>query len=111
MRDGGKDTAIHMLDGTYVYIQVSRYLAISSQLSLAFQKSQSNAFQRKSFSPHKKRSLLKPMMIVSTTDYIVACIRPFFFDFSNNDASMMKSILLENIENVLGWIHEVDHQF
>ena len=47
------------------------------------------------------------MMIVSTTGYIVACIGPFLSDFSNNDASMMKNILLENIDNILEWIEEV----
>ena len=66
---------------------------------------------RKPFILHMKGSLLKPIMIVSTTGYIVACIGPFLFDCSNNDASMIKSILLENIENILGWIQEVDHQF
>ena len=49
------------------------------------------------------------MMIVSTTGYIVACIGPFLSDSSNNDASMMKNILLENIDNILEWIEEVDH--
>jgi len=47
------------------------------------------------------------MMIVSTTGYIVACIGPFFSDFSNNDASIMKDILLRNIEDILNWIEEV----
>ena len=51
------------------------------------------------------------MMIVSTTGYIVACIGPFLSDFSNNDASIMKNILLENIDNILNWIGEVDHEF
>ena len=51
------------------------------------------------------------MMIVSTTGYIVACIGPFLSDFSNNDASIMKNILLENIDNILEWIEEVDHEF
>jgi hypothetical protein len=68
-----------------------------------------NAFQRKSFNLHKKLSLLKPMMIVSTTGYIVDCIGPFLSDFSNNDASIMKNILLENIDNISEWIEEVDH--
>ena len=50
------------------------------------------------------------MMIVSTTGYIVAYIGPFLSDFSNNDASIMKNILLENIDNILEWIEEVDHE-
>lgn len=51
------------------------------------------------------------MIIVSTTGYIVACIGPFLSDSSNNDASMMKNILLQNIDNILNWIEEVDHPF
>jgi hypothetical protein len=49
------------------------------------------------------------MMIVSSTGYIVACIGPFLSDFSNNDASIMKNILLKNIDKILEWIDEVDH--
>lgn len=51
------------------------------------------------------------MMIVSTTGYIIACIGPFFSDFSNNDASIMKNILLKNIDDTLKWVEEVDHPF
>ena len=50
------------------------------------------------------------MMIVSTTGYIVACIGPFLSDFSNNDASIIKNVLLENIDKILEWIEEVDHE-
>ncbi|CAF3756561.1 unnamed protein product [Rotaria magnacalcarata] len=45
------DTAIIIIDGTYLYIQTSR----------------NNEFRRKIFNLYKKRSLLKPMMIVTTT--------------------------------------------
>ena len=41
------------------------------------------------------------MMIVSTTGYIVACIGPFLSDFSNNDASIIKNVLLENMDKIL----------
>ncbi len=55
----------------------------------------------------KKRSLLKPMMIVTTTGYIIACIGPFFSDFKNNDASIMKDRLLHNTDNILRWLDEI----
>lgn len=71
------------------------------------QKSQSNEFQRKSYNLQKKRSLLKPMMFVSTTGYIISCIGPFFSDYSNNDASIMKNILGQNTEKILNWIKQV----
>jgi hypothetical protein len=47
------------------------------------------------------------MMIVTTTGYIVACIGPFFSDFKNNDASILKNILLRNTDNILTWMDEV----
>jgi len=47
------------------------------------------------------------MMIVTTTGYIIACIGPFFSDFKNNDASIMKDILLRNTDNILNWMEEV----
>ncbi|XP_052706742.1 uncharacterized protein LOC128182176 [Crassostrea angulata] len=53
--------AILVLDGTYIYVQKS------SQFS----------FQRRSYSMQKQRHLLKPMMIVTTTGYIVSAIGPY----------------------------------
>lgn len=47
------------------------------------------------------------MMVVTTTGYIVACIGPFLSDFHNNDAAMMKDILLRNTDNILNWLKEV----
>ncbi|CAF4399836.1 unnamed protein product [Rotaria socialis] len=78
------DTTIIIIDGAYLYIQ-----------------SRNNEFQRKTFNLYKKRSLLKPMMIVTTTGYIVACIGPFMTDFNNNDAAIMKDILLRNTDHIL----------
>lgn len=111
MTDSAEDTAILVIDGTYIYIQVRNYSCALFRilLSFLFQKSQNNAFQKKSFNLHKKRSLLKPMMIVSTTGYIIACIGPFLSDFSNNDASIIKNVLLNNMDNVLNWVKEVNH--
>ncbi|CAF3534090.1 unnamed protein product [Rotaria socialis] len=86
------DTAIIIIDGTYLYIQKSR----------------NNEFQRKTFNLYKKRSLLKPMMIVTTTGYSVACIGPFLSDFNNNDAAIMKDILLRNTDHILSWLKEHD---
>ena len=64
-------------------------------------------FQRKSFSLHKRRSLLKPMLIVSTTGYIIACIGPFLSNYSNNDASIMQNILHHNTDDIRNWLNEV----
>ena len=50
-------------------------------------------------------------MIVTTTGYTVACIGPFFSDFKNNDASIMKDILLRNTDNILNWLEEIIYFF
>ncbi|CAF3738772.1 unnamed protein product [Rotaria socialis] len=86
------NTAIVVIDSTYIYIQKSR----------------NNEFQRKSFNLHKKRSLLKPMLIVSTTGYIIACIGPFLSNYSNNDASIMQNILHRNTDGIRNWLNEDD---
>lgn len=56
-----KDQVIVVMDGTYLYVQ----------------KSTNNEFQRRSFSMHKHRNLIKPMIItatVSNTDVYFQCV-------------------------------------
>lgn len=102
------DTDIIVADGSYLYIQVRRIYSQVYSFSIFFlQKTRNNEFQRKSYNLQKKRSLLKPMMIISTTGCIIACIGPFLSDFSNNDASMMKNIFHQNIDEILEWIGKV----
>ncbi|KAK3109068.1 hypothetical protein FSP39_022182 [Pinctada imbricata] len=81
-----------VLDGTYIYIQKS----------LNFQ------FQRRSYSVHKGRPLVKPMVIVSTTGYFVSVIGPYLADGKNNDARILEHIMRSNIEDVRDWIDEND---
>ncbi|CAF4618720.1 unnamed protein product, partial [Rotaria magnacalcarata] len=88
----GRDPCILVLDGTYLYIQKSR----------------NNAVQRKTYSLQKKRSLIKPMVMVTTTGYIVTIFGPFFSDFHNNDASILKHVMLNNYEDILNWTKEND---
>ncbi|CAF4907643.1 unnamed protein product, partial [Rotaria socialis] len=92
MCDAESNTAIVVIDGTYIYMQKSR----------------NNEFQRKSFNLYNKRSLLKPMINVSTTGYVIACIGPFCSNYSNNDASIMNNILHRNTENILNWLKKDD---
>lgn len=56
----------------------------------------------------KKRSLIKPMVMVTTTGYIVTIFGPFFSDSRNNDASILKSVMLNNYEDILTWIKDDD---
>ncbi|CAG2229897.1 unnamed protein product [Mytilus edulis] len=59
--------AILVIDGTYIYIQ----------------KSGQFQFQRRTFSMHKHRPLVKPMVFVTTTGYFVSVMGPYLAD--NNE--------------------------
>ncbi|CAF3031234.1 unnamed protein product [Rotaria sp. Silwood2] len=80
--------AIIILDGTYVYAR----------------KSANNLLQRRTYSVHKGKPLVKPMMIVSTDGYIISVIGPYFADSKNNDAEITKSIIYNNKEDMLDWL-------
>jgi len=74
-----------IFDATYLYIQKPKDLE----------------FQRRTYSQHKSRNLLKPMMVVTSTGYIVDATELYFADYGNNDASilnhMMKTTPLLNL--------------
>ena len=78
------DGAILILDGTYIYCQ----------------KSANNMLQRRTYSTHKGRSLVKPMLVVTTIGYIVLCLGPYFADYQNNEAEITKYIVYSNEENI-----------
>ncbi|XP_061180161.1 uncharacterized protein LOC133188674 [Saccostrea echinata] len=84
--------AILVVDGTYIFIQ----------------KSSNFRFQRRSYSQHKNRPLVKPMVIVSTTGYIISVLEPYFADQKNNDASILKHNIQSNMENIKDWLHQED---
>ncbi|CAF4633414.1 unnamed protein product [Rotaria magnacalcarata] len=88
----GEDKAILILDGTYIYIQKSAH----------------NMLQRKTYSTHKGRPLVKTMMIVSTDGYIVSMLGPYFADYKNNDATITKNIIYNNKEDILDWLKPDD---
>lgn len=46
--------------------------------------------QRKTFSVHKTRNLLKPLNIVTTTGFILEAAGPYFCDSKNNDAANIR---------------------
>ncbi|XP_041357860.1 uncharacterized protein LOC121374814 [Gigantopelta aegis] len=84
------DQAVIVLDGTYVYIQKSGHYN----------------FQRCSFSMHKHRPLVKPMVIIGTDGYILSILGPYYADGKNNDASITKHAFTHNLENINEWIQE-----
>ncbi len=57
---------------------------------------------------HKGRPLVKPMLVVITTGYIVSCLGPYFADHKNNDAAITKHILYNNRENITQWLQKDD---
>jgi hypothetical protein len=63
-----------MADATYCYIEQPSDFVL----------------QKKTFSMHKKRNLLKPLLIVFPSGHILEAAGPFFCDSSNNDAACMK---------------------
>ena len=75
--DVDDSSVIVVLDGTYVYIE----------------KSSNYSFQRATYSMHKGRNLLKFMMIVSTTGFVIDCLGPYLANGANNDAQITKSIM------------------
>jgi hypothetical protein len=94
------DKVAIVLDGTYIYIQ----------------KSSNYAFQRKSYSTHKRRPLLKPFMVVAPDGYIIDVFGPY--PGTVNDAAIMKKhsefiwAALEEGDVVLvdrGFIDVADH--
>ena len=82
--------AIAVLDGTYIYIQ----------------KSNNFQFQRKSYSLHKGRPLVKPMVVTSTDGYFLTVLGPYLA--RNNDATILNHMLYTNVDDLKGWFHEED---
>ena len=83
--------AIVVLDGTYIYIQ----------------KGGNFHFQRRTYSLHKGRPLVKPMVVV-TTGYFVTVVGPYLSDAKNNDAFILKHMINTNVEDIKSWVGEDD---
>ncbi|XP_065213296.1 uncharacterized protein LOC135840599 [Planococcus citri] len=90
--NAGENSCILIADGTYMYIQ----------------KSSNYKFQRRCYSTHKGRPLVKPMMLVSSTGYIIDVIGPFYADGKNNDANIMAAILKANANCLFSWLKPND---
>ncbi|XP_062596761.1 uncharacterized protein LOC134258244 [Saccostrea cucullata] len=84
--------ALLVLDGTYIYIQ----------------KSNNFTFFRRSYSLHKHRPLVKPMMVVTTSGYIVSVLGPYLADSKNNDAGILTHMIERNAEEMRNWLQDGD---
>lgn len=90
--DNDPNKAILILDGTYCYIQ----------------KLGNNLLQRRTYSLHKGKPLVKLMMIVASDGYIISAIGPFLADRTNNDAEITKNIIYNNKEGITDWLRRED---
>ena len=72
------------------------------------QKSHKYKFQRRCFSMHKHRPLLKPMVVTSTDGYILSILGPYLADGKNNDASIVQHMMRSNEENMMEWFKKED---
>ena len=48
------------------------------------------------------------MVMATTTGYIITVFGPFYSDYYNNDASILKHVLLNNYEDILNWVEDND---
>lgn len=90
--DSKSDVAIAVADGTYIYIE----------------KSANYSFQRRSYSVHKGKPLLKPMMLVASDGYILTVLGPYLADGKNSDAKITEHMMKSNVENITEWFQEND---
>ena len=89
---GNGKEAILVLDGIYIYLQ----------------KSGNFQFQRRTYSMHKGRPLVKPMVVVTTTGYFIAILGPYMAGVKNNDGSILNHMLASNVQDIKNWIENED---
>ncbi|CAC5404613.1 unnamed protein product [Mytilus coruscus] len=63
-----------------------------------------NFSERRPYSTHKGRPLVKPMIVCTTTGYYVSVLGPYLADYRNNDASILTHMLKTNVEEIRDWI-------
>lgn len=90
--DQNNSKLITICDGTYIYIQ----------------KSSNFLFQRRSYSLHKYRNLLKPFLIVCSNGYIIDVTGPHAA--TTSDATIMSNILNDN-NSAFHWFYRSNDVF
>ena len=62
----------------------------------------------RTYSIHKGRTLVKPMVVV-TTGYFIAILGPYMADVKNNDGSILNhNMLAFNVQDIKNWIENED---
>ena len=90
--DNDPNKIIVILDATYCYIQ----------------KSTNNLLQRRTYSLHKGKPLVKPMMVVSCDGYMISAMGHLLAYGRNNDAEITKNIIYNNKQGFTDWLHPGD---
>ena len=86
------DALITIWDATYIYIE----------------KSSSYDFQRKTYSGHKFRSLVKFMICCSTDGFMIECIGPYLCNGNNNDANITQDVFVKNYDDICQFFQRND---
>jgi hypothetical protein len=82
-----------MADCTYIYIE----------------KPGDFFLQRKTFSAHKMRNLLKPLLICLPSGYIIECAGPYYTDSENNDAACIRHHYDTSNSDILHFLEDGDY--
>lgn len=51
---------------------------------------------------------MKPMMVVTTSGYIVSVLGPYLSDSKNNDAGILNHMIKKNAEEMRSWLNDGD---
>ena len=86
----GENVCILVADGTNMFIQ--KFSASNC------------SFKRHTYSIHKERHPVKPMMLFTTTGYIVDILGSYFSDGKNNDASIFENVLRADLSKLRAWL-------
>lgn len=86
------NSAALFLDGTYLFIQ----------------KSKDHRFQKRSWSLHKNRNLLKAMMVVMPNGRILFADGLYFADYKNSDSDILRHMLAQP-EGLASFVKPGDH--
>lgn len=84
--------AIAIVDGTYSYVE-----KFGNYRSL-----------RQSYSIHKGRHLVKPVLLVASDGYILDIHGPYFANARNNDANILRDQFERDVNNINQWFQDGD---
>ncbi|KAL1488844.1 hypothetical protein ABEB36_014639 [Hypothenemus hampei] len=88
--------------------QTSRVIAIIDGTYTYMPKSTNFRVLRQSYSIHKGRHLIKPVLIVAPNGWILNIQGPYFSDHQNNDAAILENEFHHDVDRMRNWFQEDD---